>query len=155
MNLCKQIANGSLVLDKFEEFAIIQPNLNKQDNKTPHDKWKENFRVLMKSTDLFNDQLIDKRFQQFQYYLRLSNLNEIVRVLTQVKSLNRLTARFDFLEDLENSVSGILIPMTMNVVTKCTNDYNYKKGWSRHIPRETGERNRRKVDENDQNAGRF
>lgn len=111
MNLCKQIADGCLVLDDFEEYTRIQPNLNKRDNKTPHDKWKENFRVLMKSTDLFNDQLIEKRFQQFQYYLRLSNLNEIVRFLIQVKSLNQLTARFDFLEDLENSVSGILVPI--------------------------------------------
>lgn len=111
MNLCKQIADGSLVLDDFEEYARIQPNLNKQDNKTPHDKWKENFRVLMKSTDLFNDQLIEKRFQQFQYYLRLSNLNEIVRILIEVKTKNQLASRFDFLEDLENSVSGILVPI--------------------------------------------
>lgn len=107
MALCKEIYNGSLVLDEFEEFARIQPNLLKRDKKIPHQKWEENFRVLMKSSDLFNDDLIEKRIKQFRYYLKLSNLNEIVSILIEVKNLNKLTLRFDFLENLEDSVCSI------------------------------------------------
>lgn len=73
--------------------------------------WRDNFTTVMKTSDLFSNKLIEQRNKQFDLYLKLSHINNIVKVLLEIKIKNKLTTKFEFLENIAESelVSYVLI----------------------------------------------
>jgi predicted Zn-dependent protease len=98
----KEIEVGTLTFEKFEQHIRIQtPHFSESDK--INKKWADYFKVSMKSAN-FPDKIMDQRFRQFDLYLELKNINNIVTVLIDIKNKNGLTKNYEFLENLAQSV---------------------------------------------------
>jgi hypothetical protein len=101
--LVGEIRNGDLILETFEELIRVQIDLQLSES-TINGDWKLYFRELMKLAG-FKSALADQRIKQFELYLKLKNIKDVVSVLCQIKRRNGIAESYEFLENLAKSVS--------------------------------------------------
>jgi hypothetical protein len=104
LELSTSISNGSLKLEQFDELVKIDERSRIAEKINP--KWAAKFeKVLSLSTSDKN--LINNRLEQLKIYLELSKVNDIAKVLLEIKKLNGLTGDFSFLNEIAESVYNI------------------------------------------------
>ncbi len=95
--LSKSIAEGTLEFAKFDHLIRLQNNsyIYKADRFNPN--WKDHLSKLMKS-DSIDCSLHEERFNQFEVYMRLTQIVNITLLLRDIREKNKFTGDFAFLE---------------------------------------------------------
>lgn len=102
LDFSRSLADGSLIFEKCEEFMCISAS-NLKMTKSQVNDWKDNFLVLMKSSN-FDEKLIRQRMKQIDLYLNLCHLRGIGVALNNVKEKNELEQSFEILDTIKSSV---------------------------------------------------
>ena len=95
--LSQSIKDGTLAFAQFEHLIRIQAQSFNHKADRINLQWKENVKVLMTRANI-EPNLQAKRFNQFDVYLKLSNIVKITHVLLEIKDKNKFTGNFEFLE---------------------------------------------------------
>jgi hypothetical protein len=100
-NLSSSLSNGTLILEKFDEFVKIDERARMSDKINPN--WTHKFEKLMLFSKS-NKTTVKERLEQLSIYLDLSKVNDIAKVLLQLKAKNGLKNNYSFLDEIASSV---------------------------------------------------
>jgi hypothetical protein len=99
--LSSAASNGTLVLEQFDRFVRIDDRATHSHNINPN--WKQQFDTVI-SFSTPDKSLLKTRLEQLSVYLDLPKVNDIAKVLLQVKAKNALVNRFSVLNHIASSV---------------------------------------------------
>jgi E3 ubiquitin-protein ligase RNF213 len=91
---------GTFLLKEFDFLARLKQN--NTTNKYINPNWIEYFKILMNQIEIPED-IIKKRLEQIDVYLKLSNIEKICTVLLELKEKNKSTGDFEFLNEINAS----------------------------------------------------
>lgn len=101
MRFSNDLANESLILERCEQMMYISSYLNLEES--PSRDWQVYFQELMKSAQM-DEKQIKHRIKQLDFYLKLSHITEIVDVLVEIKTKNKIRNDFKFQESDQSNV---------------------------------------------------